>query len=758
MIAPLPASADSVVLVPAPWGGGPLVLRLGQQVVAEVLQLDASLGRALLSIGGRRVEAQVPPGLERGTTVRLSVLDASPERLVLRLIPEATAGPSGQAAASPASGTSTAGASADASLGSSSQAPASGALAIDAALAELDLPPSPLLRAAAAALVEAGRPLAVQSLLAIRSAIAGRPGPVELNARTAAELLRLGLPLTARALDLARTALLQPAPIGDLLRELLEALDGLDRGGDDGMASAAPSEPGASAGPAGRSDSSSAVAAGASAPEGTGSVPAGPVGRVQPWLEPGMAPAGLSTEPPAEETASGPSPAESGQPLASPSMEIAGLRHALERLAITPGGGATTLRRVLAQVAGAPEALPGVAEAVPGAPEALPAETIAGPAPFLSESAPSAGPAAPAGEAPLARVLLAWLIEAMDGAIEPAAPRLAGQAIGTGEGAGTPPAALPEAGRPAELATLPVEAGQGPRPAMLPVEKGPGPRPVTVSVAMGSVESAEAGVSSPVSGLASEQPARPLPPRLETATAGGAPGGQPATGAPLAAPSAATQSLDVLRALAQRLYDRLELQQLANAAALVQHDLLSGAPGRGAMPTAGVVRPELGGSGELEGAPAAAPTAPAVPASAWPGSMPGPELSFSLPFVAGGRLATLELRVQREPAARRGAAAAPVPGVRARLAVQLDHLGEIGADLRLAPALAPEARPALRCRLAATTEMAHQALAAAAGELQARLSVAGFHVEAIDCVVQAPGTAAEAGTRSWPLRHVNVEA
>ncbi len=339
-------------------------------------------------------------------------------------------------------------------------------------------------------------------------------------------------------------------------------------------------------------------------------------------------------------------------------------------------------------------------------------------------------------------MLLARLIEVMDGAIEPAAPRLAGQATGTGEGAGTPPAALPEAGRPAELATLPVVEGQG-------------PWPVTGSVSM---ESVEAGVSSPAPGPASEQPARPLPPRLATATAGAASTGQPATGVPLAAPSAATQSLDMLRALAQRLYDRLELQQLANAAALVQHDLLSGAPGREVAPAASVARPELGGSGELAGAPAAARTAPAAPASAWPGSMPGPELSFSLPFVAGGRLATLELRVQREPAARRGAAAAPIPGVRARLAVQLDHLGEIGADLRLAPALVPEARPALRCRLAATTEMAHRALAAAAGELQERLSVAGFHVEAIDCVVQAPGATAEAGRRSWPLRHVNIEA
>jgi len=43
-------------------GLGPLTLRVGQRLLAEVLSIQAETGRTILSLAGRRIEAQVPTG------------------------------------------------------------------------------------------------------------------------------------------------------------------------------------------------------------------------------------------------------------------------------------------------------------------------------------------------------------------------------------------------------------------------------------------------------------------------------------------------------------------------------------------------------------------------------------------------------------------------------------------------------------------------------------------------------------------------
>ncbi|CAA9209714.1 MAG: hypothetical protein AVDCRST_MAG77-1971 [uncultured Chloroflexi bacterium] len=63
-----------------------LALRVGQRILADVLvAADAATGRAILSLAGRRVEAQTPDGLRQGEVVRLVVSEVFPDRLVLRL-------------------------------------------------------------------------------------------------------------------------------------------------------------------------------------------------------------------------------------------------------------------------------------------------------------------------------------------------------------------------------------------------------------------------------------------------------------------------------------------------------------------------------------------------------------------------------------------------------------------------------------------------------------------------------------------------
>lgn len=197
----------------------PLALRYGQRLLAEVLAADGATGRAVLSLAGRRLEAQLPPetlgSLRPGSVIALSIVEAGPERLVFRLDP----GPVSTPPSPPA--TTTTGAVAP---------------ALDAALvlSELDLPATPPFRAAVGALVAAAQPLEREAIVAVRNAIVAAGGDLDGSARAAALLRSLDVPLTARSLALARAAGGVAAgaagapggPLGHAIRELLRSVIG----------------------------------------------------------------------------------------------------------------------------------------------------------------------------------------------------------------------------------------------------------------------------------------------------------------------------------------------------------------------------------------------------------------------------------------------------------------------------------------------------------------------------------------------------
>jgi len=61
-----------------------LILRPGMQVVARVASRGEGL-RAAIVLGGNLISATVPEHIRKGDTLRLTVADTSPERVVLRL-------------------------------------------------------------------------------------------------------------------------------------------------------------------------------------------------------------------------------------------------------------------------------------------------------------------------------------------------------------------------------------------------------------------------------------------------------------------------------------------------------------------------------------------------------------------------------------------------------------------------------------------------------------------------------------------------
>src|SRR5438552_2595008 len=84
-----PPALIRIALVSSDLGDlGPLSLRVGQRLLAEVLAVQAETGRTILSLAGRRVEAQVPAGLRQGEIVRVAVAEVLPDRLVFRVEPE----------------------------------------------------------------------------------------------------------------------------------------------------------------------------------------------------------------------------------------------------------------------------------------------------------------------------------------------------------------------------------------------------------------------------------------------------------------------------------------------------------------------------------------------------------------------------------------------------------------------------------------------------------------------------------------------
>ena len=229
---------------------GPLTLRVGQRLLAEVLAIRAETDRMILSIAGRRLEAQVPPGIRQGDVVRLVVAEVLPDRVVFRLDgmpseppPAGAASTAQRAPAQPAAAhTQSAAAPLQTAFASAAAAPLpptadrlnparrAATPPLDAArvLAELEQPDSPEARAVVHALVERRQALTRESIQQLRAALGGLDGDAELNARAAVRLREDGLPLTPRAIQLARTALAPgtSAPIGLLLGELVSTLRG----------------------------------------------------------------------------------------------------------------------------------------------------------------------------------------------------------------------------------------------------------------------------------------------------------------------------------------------------------------------------------------------------------------------------------------------------------------------------------------------------------------------------------------------------
>ncbi|HEU5315992.1 MAG TPA: flagellar hook-length control protein FliK [Chloroflexota bacterium] len=242
--APDPVQALVRITLSSPELGdvGPLSLRLGQRLLAEVLAVQAESGRAILSLAGRRLQAQLPAGARAGDVLRVVVADAQPDRLVFRVEPDTTGTPPavsaqlGRPAAAPP-------AAAGAPLGTAGAAPPR--LEAAALLAEFGLPDTPPLRAAVDALVERQLPLSRDALSQIRAAIAALPGDPVLHARAAVLLAEEGLPLTPRAVTLARAEL--PArvatPLGAVLAQVVRSLAGGAQQVDAEPASPVPTRP-----------------------------------------------------------------------------------------------------------------------------------------------------------------------------------------------------------------------------------------------------------------------------------------------------------------------------------------------------------------------------------------------------------------------------------------------------------------------------------------------------------------------------------
>jgi hypothetical protein len=609
--APLPSSLIRIALASPSPHEAPLSLRVGQGVVADVLRVDAETGRAILSLGGRRLEAQVPPGLRAGETIRLVVAELTDARVVLRLLAETALG----RIALPLSE-----ASNSATLSGGRVVP----FDATALLVELDLPDTAPFRAAAQALFEAGQPLSRHALFAVRNAMAGHPGPHAENARAVVALQSLGVAITSRSLTLARTAAPGPggvpASLGDLLRDLVQVLtrSGSDlpatpldasvlrassRPGPPGTSDTAPGAPTNASTPARSSNAaSSAFTAPAPAPT-AGGLPnnAAPV-PVLLTARPALLPSTVST-----------SPVDTGSTSLSQTSAPA-LSTASSQVPDLPGSPLRALALVLSQLAVRTASVPELLRVVQ----------------LIAE-----GP-----ESKLVRAL-------------PASTEGVGQA--------SPPDAR-------------------------------------------TVLRAIAGSAGP-----------PEPPRPVNAS--------PSTPPPLGSDDGLPDVLQIIRSQITALHDRIEFQQLANAAALARSTADAQASARSAL---GATQSDQGSSGLVSARSLDAGSA--MPTTTTPSAAPGPAptLTLSIPLAAGGQFSTLELTVQPDGTSAHEADAAPFLGLHARFTLRLEHLGEVSADLRLDG-------NTLRCRLATEAGASFRLLSSKASTLRDRLQRAGFEVERLEC-------------------------
>jgi hypothetical protein len=169
--------------------------------------------------------------------------------------------------------------------------------------------------------------------------------------------------------------------------------------------------------------------------------------------------------------------------------------------------------------------------------------------------------------------------------------------------------------------------------------------------------------------------------------------------------------------LARVIHDRLEYQQLGNAATLARGGWENGVQS-GTSPS-GTPTP---GSSTLGTRPEA--NAPAFPPSVLV-PPPGDALNFSVPLAFAGQMATLELTVWRDGGRRQDAQEESTPGLHARMRLDLSQLGRVGADIRIAG-------QNLRCRLTADRAETTALLQENGEALLGRLRDVGFTVEGLD--------------------------
>ena len=693
-VTPVAGVSRAVLWVPPVAGAGlngapesPLqAFRVGQQVSAQVLVTDAAAGRALLLMDGQRVAAEVPDGLHEGQVVNLAVSSVSTERLVLRL---------------------------NEGGGMPTRMPTA-PLDASAVLRALDLPDTAATRAVVTALVERGQPLTRDTIVALRAVVAREAGQEIQNARGAVDALLKGIPVNLRSAALARSTAsgATAAPMGSLLQELMVAIEN--------------SPPGALRTPV---DGALIVAA--------------------PDLEQSPVPLATAIEAPA-----GALPAAT--PPAVPATTDA--RGALARLLegmVAQNPTAAELQRVITVLQGAPEAriaqaiLDAMAQAtsaavsdagsaevlVPAAASGVGASTLASPAgggPIVAGAAPSPvaaagmvvpGTAVPGVDLPAAGGTFPNLpnapspvngastaARAIDGAIDPDAPTLRGPSV---------PAAAIVAGAVSVAVAAPT-AGAVPSAW---VTAGPDARSFlgALLALFGGTTRPGAVPGAPITASTLPRPGEPTTP------------GTPANPVPDRAATPAA-------ILARVIHDRLEYQQLGNAAVLARGgwenastSTASATPNPGA-PTTGA-RPEA--------------TASAFPANV-PLPPPGDALNFSVPLAFAGQMATLELTVWRDGGRRQEAHEESTPGLHARMRLELSQLGRVGADIRIAG-------QNLRCRLTADRDETNALLQANGEALLDRLRGVGFMVEGLDYRPFA-GTASGAGSGEAPsvVRRVDM--
>jgi len=208
--------------------------------------------------------------------------------------------------------------------------------------------------------------------------------------------------------------------------------------------------------------------------------------------------------------------------------------------------------------------------------------------------------------------------------------------------------------------------------------------------------------------------------------------------------------LPEIRQLISAIHDRIELQQLRTAAhAAAGQPRRLGPPGTAALalfePSLDPTAAQPGTGRDLTALAPRPVAAPGLPA-------PPPDASFaplflSIPLAFGGQLSTLDLLVQREPDNRRASGAEAVPVISASLSLDLRHLGQVGADIRLQGAQ-------LRCRLRASRPETAERVSRGTEQLRQRLESAGLDVRALDCTFAPPEPGAG---QPAVLRHVAVE-